>query len=103
MLSDKAQALRKQIMDDYTLSPAEQAVLDKALEALDTADEAHKAVEEHGVVVMDRFDQIVRNPAVGVAKDARAQFMAGMKQLGLADPYGGSGGHGRGAQKGRRA
>jgi P27 family predicted phage terminase small subunit len=103
MLSDKAQELRRQVLDDYTLSPAEQAVLDKSLEALDTSDKAQEAVELHGVVIEDRFGQLVRNPAVGIAKDARAQFLAGMKQLGLADPYGGAGGHGRGAQKGRRS
>ncbi len=103
MFSEKASALREKILADYDLSAAELEVLDKALEALDTADLAHADVEEHGVLIRDRFDQLVRNPAVGIAKDARAQFMAGFKQLGLADPYGGGSTHGRGAQKGRRA
>lgn len=103
MYSEKATALRQKILDEYDLSPAELEVLDKALEALDTADMAQRAVEEHGVLIEDRFGQLVRNPAVGVAKDGRAQFFAAFKQLGLADPYGGASTHGRGAQKGRRA
>ena len=103
VFSDKASELRRKIIEDYDLSAAEEEVLDKALEALDTADLAQKAVEEHGVLIEDRFGQLVRNPAVGIAKDARAQFFAGFKQLGLADPYGGGSTHGRGAQKGRRA
>jgi len=102
-LSAEAQELRDRIIEEYDFSPAELAVLDEGLEAWDTAVEAQKAVEEHGVVIRDRFGQIVRNPAVGIAKDARAQFMAAMKQLGVADPYGGQSTHGRGAQRARRA
>lgn len=103
MLSDKAETLRASIIKDYGLSDAEQAVLDKGLEALDTSDKAQAIVDAEGVVINDRFGFPVRHPAAGVAKDARAQFLAAMKQLGLADPYGGEGGHGRGAQKGRQA
>ncbi len=102
-LSAKAERLRAQILDEYDLSPAEQEVLYKGLEALDTADKAQVAVDRDGVVIEDRFGQIVRHPAVGIAKDARAQFLAAMKQLGLADPYGGGSTHGRGAHKGRKA
>src|SRR5690606_33534867 len=83
------------IIEEYGFSPAELAVLAEGLEAWDTAVEAQKAVEEHGVVIRDRFGQIVRTRAVGIAKDARAQFMAAMKQLGVADPYGGQSTHGR--------
>src|SRR5690606_21281344 len=102
-LSAEAQELRDQIISEYDFSPAELAVLNEGLEAWDTAVEAQKAVEEPGVVIRDRCDQIVRNPAVGIAKDARAQFMAAMEQLGVADHYGGQSTHGRGAQKARRA
>src|SRR5690606_32202710 len=70
-LSAEAQELRDRIIDEYDFSPAELAVLSEGLEAWDTAVEAQKAVEEHGVVIRDRFGQIVRNPAVGIAKDAR--------------------------------
>jgi P27 family predicted phage terminase small subunit len=101
ILSERALALREQVLDAYDLSPAETAVLDKGLEALDTADQAQAQVAEHGVLIQDRFGQLVRNPAVGIAKDARAQFLAAVKQLGLADPYGGEAKQGRGAQRGR--
>lgn len=103
MLSDKATELRQQILSEYDLSPAELTVLDKSLEALDTAEAAQREVERLGVLIEDRFGQWIRNPAVGISKDARAQVFAGFKQLGLADPYGGASTHGRGAQKGRRA
>ena len=103
MLSEAAQALQNEILKNYNLSGAEKAVLEKALEAYDTANEAQAIVDCDGLIVIDRFGKPVRHPAAGIAKDARAQFLAGMKQLGLADPYGGDGGHGRGAQKGRRA
>lgn len=102
-LSDKAEKLRADILAEYNLSPAELEVLDKSLEALDLCDKANTEIDNHGVLVYDRFDKLVRNPAIGVAKDARAQFYAGMKQLGLADPYGGESKQGRGAQKGRQA
>lgn len=100
--SDKAQALRDAILAEYQFSPAELAVLDKGLEALDTCEKAQEQVDNHGVLIEDRFGQLVRNPAVGIAKDARAQFLAAMKQLGLADPYGGESKQGRGAQRGRQ-
>lgn len=102
MLSDKAEALRTAITDEYDLSPAESAVLEKGLEALDTADAAQRHVDANGVVIEDRFGQTVRSPAVGIAKDARAQFLAAMKQLGLADAFGGESKQGRGAQRARR-
>lgn len=102
MLSEKAEALREAILDEYDLSPAEEAVLEKGLEALDTADSAQVSVIDRGVVVEDRFGQLVRNPACGIAKDGRAQFLAALKQLGLADAFQGESKQGRGAQKARR-
>jgi hypothetical protein len=101
MLSDKAAKLRADIMGSYDFTEAEQAVLDKGLEALDTADKAQAVLDAGDLFIENRLHELVPHPAVRVAKDSRAQFFAAFKQLGLADPYGGASGHGRGAQKGR--
>lgn len=101
-LSEEAQALRVEILDAYTMTPAETAVLDKGLEALVIANRAQAELDAaEGLFTPNRFGDLIPHPAIRVAKDARAQFLAAMKQLGLADPYGGDGGHGRGAQKSR--
>lgn len=102
-LSEPVDELRTEIVAAYELTPAEKAVLDKGLEALETANRAQAELDAApSLFTPNRFDDLIPHPAIRVAKDARQQFLAAMKQLGLADPYGGAGGHGRGAQRARK-
>lgn len=102
MRSEKAKKLRTDVLADYDFTEAEKAVLDKALEALDVGDKAQATLDDlDDLFVVNRLGEIVPHPAIRIANAARAQFLAALKQLGLADPYGGGGGHGRGAQRGR--
>lgn len=102
-LSEEVLQLREHILDDYELTPAELAVLDQGLQALDTLNRAQAELDaQESLFTPNRFGDLIPHPAIRVAKDARAQWFAASKQLGLADPYGGQGGHGRGAQKARK-
>ena len=58
-------------------------VLQVGLESLDRANAAKAIVDKAGEIVQDRFGQDRVNPACAVERDARAQFLQAVKQLGL--------------------
>ncbi|HNX48697.1 MAG TPA: P27 family phage terminase small subunit [Thermoanaerobaculaceae bacterium] len=66
-------------------------VLEGACLAWDRAEEARRAVDEHGVVVADRWGQLRANPATVVERDQRALFGRLVGQLGLDVPAPGTG------------
>ena len=44
---------------------------------------AQALVRKHGILVRDRFGQLVRNPATTVERDARHAMLGALKQLNL--------------------
>ncbi len=71
------------MVSSYVLEPHHIAVLVKALEAFDRAEQARALVTAEGLIVLSRLNEPKAHPAVPIERDSRAQFFAGMKQLGL--------------------
>lgn len=82
-LTTPSRRLWDRITEDYVLEPHHLALLARALDALDTADAAEAIVRRDGVLTPNRFGALAPNPAVMMARDARAQFGTLMKMLGL--------------------
>ncbi len=66
-------------------------MLEAACLAWDRAEEARRAVDQHGVVVEDRWGQLRANPATVVERDQRSLFSKLVAQLGLDVPAPGTG------------
>ena len=58
-------------------------VLRTALEAHRRAREAREAIERDGMTVVGRDNQMKPHPLLAVERDARAQWLAAIKQLGI--------------------
>lgn len=82
-LTAETRRLFSQITDEYDLAPAELKTLQAALEAWDRAKAARERIDAEGMVVLDRFAQGKAHPLLTVERDARSQFLTGMKHLGL--------------------
>lgn len=82
-LSRQARRLWKSVHERYELEAQDNAILVKALEAFDRADEARALLRESGIVVTSRLGEIKAHPAVAIERDSRTAFLAGMRQLGL--------------------
>src|SRR5262245_31144364 len=54
-----------------------------ALEAHQRAREAREAIERDGMTVVGRDNQMKPHPLLAVERDARAQWLAAIKQLGI--------------------
>jgi P27 family predicted phage terminase small subunit len=67
----------------YDLEPHDDAVLVKALEAFDRAEQARTILATEGLTVTSRFGELKVHPLIAVERDSRAGFLAGMRQLGL--------------------
>ncbi|MDX9788658.1 MAG: hypothetical protein RBT11_17910 [Desulfobacterales bacterium] len=81
-LSTEASRLWEAIVSEYEIDDSiGLAILCRALESFDRMREAQRAIQEHGVVFVDRFNQIRNNPANAVERDSRAAFLASLKQL----------------------
>ena len=72
-----------QILKDYELSVSELEVLKMACEALDTCEQARQEVQEHGLLIKGRYDNVRENPAVRLQMQAAASFAKLLKSLGL--------------------
>lgn len=70
----------------FDLEPHALRVLEGACLAWDRAEEARRAVDQHGVVVEDRWGQLRSNPASCVERDQRSLFGRLVSQLGLEVP-----------------
>jgi phage terminase small subunit len=84
-LSERSKALWREVLTDYDLSGAEQAIFEEALRSLERADEARRQVDRDGPVYLDRWSRPKVHPLVSVERDSRAAFIRGMRELGL-DP-----------------
>jgi phage terminase small subunit len=82
-LSDYARRLYGQITKAYELEPHHLAVLTKALEALDRADQARVEIGAGALAIKTRLGEAKPHPLLAVERDARAQFGTLMKLLGL--------------------
>ena len=82
-LSLPARRLFSEVLRLYELEPHDQAVLVKALEAWDRAEQSRQRVDTDGLTVKSRFGELKPHPLLSVERDSRAAFLAGMRQLGL--------------------
>lgn len=82
-LSDAARALYDAVMATYVLEPHHVAILAKSLEAFDRAESARAIIERDGILTTTRLGELKPSPAVAIERDARAAFLAGIRQLGL--------------------
>jgi len=86
-LSEAATRLYASVMSDFELTDPEAAVLVEGLRSWDRAEEARKIVDSEGVTMRNRFGHPERHPAVIIERDSRRDFVAAMRQLGLASKY----------------
>jgi phage terminase small subunit len=77
--------LWKRVLAAWELLPDELERLRLACELLDQADDARRQVETEGAVVLDRFEQPRRNPAVVVQRDAAVAAARLLAGLGIRD------------------
>jgi P27 family predicted phage terminase small subunit len=82
-LSARARGFWSAVRLLYRLEDSDFALLEAACRQLDRADEARKAIEEHGVMVRDRFGQLKPSPAVEVERQAHLAFARLSRELGL--------------------
>lgn len=83
-LSPEALEFWNDVQREYAVDDAAgRRLLLTACQSLARMHEAQKLIEKHGVVVKDRFGQLVRNPACTVERDARSAMLAALKALNL--------------------
>lgn len=83
-LSAEAKSWWKKITTEYDISDeAGFLILQTALEAFQTMREAQKIIKKEGMTNNDRFGQPRMHPACTIERDARGQFMQGLKALNL--------------------
>jgi len=82
-LSPAARRLYAEILETYALEAHHVALLVKALEAADRADQARDVIAASGILIKSRLGEVKPNPAIAIERDSRAAFLAGIKALGL--------------------
>ena len=82
-LSLPARRLFDGIHELYELQDHDRAILVKALEAWDRAEQARQLIADDGLVILSRLGERKPHPAVAIERDSRTAFLAGMRQLGL--------------------
>ena len=82
-LSEPARRLYSEIVSSYELESHHLALLVKALEALDRADQARREIGAGPLMVTSRLGEPKCHPLLAVERDNRAQFGSLMRQLGL--------------------
>ena len=83
-LSKKSQTWWRKIVDEYGIADSGGLLILKTLcEALDTALEAQRVLDDQGITIKDRFGAIKSHPLCAVLRDARAQVYMGVKSLNL--------------------
>lgn len=86
-LSDAAKSLWTSILKTWRLDDdASRAVLQTSLEAWDRCQRCRQQIDSKGETVEDRFGQAKPHPLLSAERDARSQFLTGLKQLGLEPP-----------------
>jgi phage terminase small subunit len=85
-LSDKASAWHASVLHEWpgiAKDPAALELLDRAAAAIDRIDAAQAAVDEHGVIVNDRWGVPKANPAVAVVRDGTVLLVRLLRELRL--------------------
>lgn len=86
-LSNAGRALWSRLHGEYRIGDAAGlAVLEQAVRAFERAEEARRLLDKQGCVVRDRWGQTKVHPAAAVERDARASFLAAIRQLGVEIP-----------------
>jgi P27 family predicted phage terminase small subunit len=80
-LSDQSKDWWEGVLREFHLAPHQIKLLQAACESWDRAQEARRAIEEHGVVTKGRYGQVVANPAAVIEKESRALFARLIAQL----------------------
>ena len=72
------------VQADYEVTDAAGLrLLHTACQSLDRMRDAQRLIKKHGILVKDRFGQLVRNPATTVERDARTAMLHALKALNL--------------------
>lgn len=83
-LSKEAAKLKNAIMKEYDISDdAGISILETSMEAFDLMHAAQAVVDKDGLKVTGDRGGIKAHPLLSVIRDARAQFLAGLKALNL--------------------
>jgi phage terminase small subunit len=82
-LSQESRALWRQLVADFDFEEHELKTLRLALEALDRASQARRAIKRLGMTYEDRFGQPHARPEVAIERDARASWLRLMGALDL--------------------
>jgi P27 family predicted phage terminase small subunit len=82
-LSRAARDLFTSISRRFVMEPHDLAVLTKALEAWDRAEQARTRIDADGLMVTSRLGEQKPHPLLGIERDSRTAFLAGMRQLNL--------------------
>jgi P27 family predicted phage terminase small subunit len=83
-LSKEARSWWNKITTEYGISDqGGLLILQTALEAFDRMRDAQKTLVAEGLIVQDRFMQQKAHPLCTVERDARSQFMQGLRHLNL--------------------
>jgi P27 family predicted phage terminase small subunit len=88
-LSRRGAELWQRLQAEYrVVDSAGLAVLEQGIRSFDRAEEARHELDRTGCVVRDRWNQLKAHPATTIERDARAAFLAALKQLGVEIPEG---------------
>jgi P27 family predicted phage terminase small subunit len=80
----EAKQLWRRVVSENDLSDeAGKVILQTGLEAFDRMRSAQAQIEKDGQTTTDRFGQVKAHPLLAIERDARAQFLAALKQLNL--------------------
>lgn len=87
-LSPESKTWFAEVSQDFDLEPHQVRLLTLAAEAWDRCQQARRAIEEHGLVYLDRFGFPKARPEVGTERDSRISFARLVRELGMdvADP-----------------
>jgi phage terminase small subunit len=82
-LSKRSRALYRRIQSDYELGDHHRRLLQLLCEALDRADAAQAAINEHGLTCEDRFGQTKPRPEVAIKRDAEVSAARLLREIDL--------------------
>lgn len=82
-LSLPARRLFDSVLKLYALEDHDRAILAKALEAWDRAEQARQQIDTDGLMVTSRLGEPKPHPLLSTERDSRSAFLAAMRQLGL--------------------
>jgi phage terminase small subunit len=82
-LSAEARELWRTLHEAFVLDSHEEKTLRLALEALDRANQARRALRRHGLVYEDRFGAPHARPEVAIERDSRQAWIRMMAALDL--------------------